>query len=49
VEELKAQADLTREGFITTAASRDVDDIDRAYAATKKALAAVTYADVATL
>ena len=49
VGELKAQADLTREGFTATAASRDVDDIDRAYAATKKALAAATYPDAATL
>ena len=47
VEELKAQADLTREGFITTAASRDADDVDRAYAAAKQALAAATHADVA--
>ena len=46
VEELKAQADLTREGFTTTAASRDVDDIDRAYVATKKALAALTQASI---
>ncbi|MFZ0706321.1 MAG: DUF2254 domain-containing protein [Candidatus Korobacteraceae bacterium] len=46
VEELKAQADLTREGFDRKVASRDIEDIDRAYAEAKHALAAFTQANV---
>ena len=46
VEELKTQADLTREGFDRRVASRDLEDIDRAYAEAKHALAALTQASV---
>ena len=46
VEELKTQADLTREGFDRRVASRDLEDIDRAYAEAKHALAALTQASI---
>jgi uncharacterized membrane protein len=45
VEELRAQADLTREGFGIKVASRDLKD--RAYAEAKQALAACSRPDIA--